>query len=392
MAAESAQQFAALEAQAQVLMSVFTAAGHESVAPSVIQPADVFLDVIGESLRARTYVFTDPDGAELCLRPDLTVPACRLHIARNPNAATPAKYCYNGPAFRFQPQGADETHPREFRQAGVERFGDKDPAAAEADTIALIVKALETAGLKSWSLKIGDLALFRAVLNAVQMPQRWQQRLNEAFWRSDAFRAEFNRLTTAPGAAAKALPSNLVAVLKDGDVAASALGVRHYLDTNGIEVIGTRTVEEMAEHLLDVAADMSAEPLDAAAAALVEAYVRVRGPAKTAGGEIAKLLAGTKGGTGAALDAFDRRLVLLANAGIPLERVTFAAEFGRSLEYYSGLVFEVQAPGLGAGSPVAGGGRYDGLMRAAGAGVDVPAVGGAIHTERLLSVLKGGRS
>ena len=54
MAAESTQQFALLEAQAQVLMTVFTKAGHESVAPAIIQPANVFLDVIGESLRART--------------------------------------------------------------------------------------------------------------------------------------------------------------------------------------------------------------------------------------------------------------------------------------------------------------------------------------------------
>lgn len=391
MAAEPTQKFAALEAQAQILMSVFTKAGHEAVAPAVIQPANVFLDVIGESLRARTYVFSDPDGAELCLRPDLTVPACRLHIARNADPATPAKYCYNGPAFRFQPQGADDVHPREFRQAGIERFGDKQAETAEAQTIALILKALEAAGLKNWSLQIGDLGLFRSVLNAVQMPDRWQKRLSEAFWRPEAFRAELQRLTTAPGAAAKALPSDLLAVLTPGDIAASASAIQTYLDGKSVDVIGTRTIEEMAEHMLDVAADMSAAPLDAKSAALIESYVRVKGDALSAGQTISKLLAGTKGGTGAALDAYDRRLALLANAGIPLDRVQFSAEFGRSLEYYTGLVFEVQAPGLGADSPVAGGGRYDGLMRAAGASADVPAVGGAIHTERLLTVLSGGR-
>lgn len=392
MAAETAQQFARLEAQAQTLMTVFTKAGHESVAPAVIQPADVFLDVIGESLRARTYVFTDPDGAELCLRPDLTVPACRLHLARQADPATPAKYCYNGPAFRFQPQGADAAHPREFRQAGIERFGDKDAAAAEADTIALILKALDAAGLKTWSLQIGDLGLFRTVLNAVQLPERWQKRLSDAFWRPEIFRAELLRLTTAPGAAAKALPPDLLACLKPGDVSATAAAVQSYLDTKGIEVIGTRTVDEMAEHLLNVAADLKAQPLDAKSASLIESYVRVKGPAKTAGADIAKLLAGSKGGTGAALDVYDRRLALLANAGIPLDRVTFSAEFGRSLEYYTGLVFEVLVPGLGPKTSVAGGGRYDDLMRAAGSPVHVPAVGAAIHTERLLSVLNEVRS
>ena len=252
------------------------------------------------------------------------------------------------------------------------------------------MEALEAAGLKSWILQIGDLGLFRSVLNAVQMPERWQKRLSDAFWRPDAFRAELKRLTTAPGAAANALPAELMAALTPGDVAQTANAIQNYLDAKGIEVIGTRTVDEMAEHLLDVAADLSATPLDAKSAGLIESYVRVKGDALGAGQTIGKLLAGTKGGTGAALDTYDRRLALLANAGIPLDRVQFSAEFGRNLEYYTGLVFEIQAPGLDAGSPVAGGGRYDGLMRAAGAGVDVPAVGGAIHTERLLSVLSRG--
>ena len=54
MAAESAKQFEALERQAAGLMALFTRAGCEAVAPAAIQPADVFLDVIGEDLRQRT--------------------------------------------------------------------------------------------------------------------------------------------------------------------------------------------------------------------------------------------------------------------------------------------------------------------------------------------------
>ena len=82
MPAEAAQKVEALAAQAQRLMGTFARAGYEQIAPAMIQPAGLFLDVIGEALRARTYVFTDPDGEELCLRPDLTVPTCRLHLAR----------------------------------------------------------------------------------------------------------------------------------------------------------------------------------------------------------------------------------------------------------------------------------------------------------------------
>ncbi|MFN0218875.1 MAG: ATP phosphoribosyltransferase regulatory subunit [Hyphomicrobium sp.] len=390
MAAETAQHFEALEAQAQIVMSVFTKAGHEAVAPAVIQPADVFLDVIGENLRARTYVFTDPDGAELCLRPDLTVPTCRLHLSRHADPTTRAKYCYNGPAFRFQPDGADAAHPREFRQAGVERFGDAQREIAEAETIALILRAVEAAGLKSWSLQLGDLGLFRAVLDAANLPVRWRKRLGEAFLRPGAFRAELKALTEAPGSRAAKLPADLVADLRPGDLAASEAALAAYFDRNGIEVVGARSIPEMAAHLLDMIEDRDAAPLDAATAARIESYVSVSGPARTAGARVGTILNGVKGGSGLALDAFDRRLAHLANLGVELDRMTFSAEFGRTLAYYTGLVFEVSANGRDPLSPIAGGGRYDSLMRAAGAGVDVPAVGAAIHTERLLAAVAGG--
>jgi len=139
---DSPNALEALDAQARRLMAVFARAGYEHVAPAVIQPAGLFLDVVGEGLRARTYVFTDPDGEELCLRPDLTVPTCRLHLARHPGGRVPARYCYSGSAFRYQPLGAGSAHPREFRQAGVECFADRrlgrqaqDPSAQCGDVL-----------------------------------------------------------------------------------------------------------------------------------------------------------------------------------------------------------------------------------------------------------------
>src|SRR5215475_4860193 len=160
MAAESARKFEALEAQAATLLDVFRRGGYEQVAPSIIQPADVLLDQIGEAIRGRTYVFTDLSGEELCLRPDLTVPVSRLYLERHPRADAPARYCYNGPAFRFQPDRNNQAHPREFRQAGIESFGEKDKESADVETVALAVEAVRSAGLKNFWLRFGDIGLF----------------------------------------------------------------------------------------------------------------------------------------------------------------------------------------------------------------------------------------
>jgi ATP phosphoribosyltransferase regulatory subunit len=358
------------------------------VAPAVIQPAGLFLDVVGESLRARTYVFTDPDGAELCLRPDLTVPTCRLHLERHADGNTPARYCYSGSAFRYQPAGADRTHPREFRQAGIESFAAADRERDDADVLALIVAALREAGLDEFKVRIGDLGLFAALINALPMPERWRWRLRHQFWRPEAFRAELSRLTSG-AAQATGLPRELMDRLDPADPAGAEAAVMEHLDKMGHELIGTRTAAEIARRLLAQAADAREKPLPAATAALIESYVAVKAPVRETVPRLARLTRGHGVDLSAGLDAFQRRLDLIEKAGVALAKAEFSAEFGRNLEYYTGFVFEIIAPAIGPRSPVAGGGRYDSLLADVGAKVQVPAVGACIHTERLLAVLQG---
>lgn len=389
MVAETAREFEALEAQAQRLMAVFTKAGYEAVAPAIIQPADVFLDVVGESLRARTYVFTDPNGSELCLRPDLTVPTCRLHLERHPQGDVKARYCYNGPAFRFQPTGVTAAHPREFRQAGIELFGEPRRQQADAEVVNLTLQAIRTAGLDSYGLRIGDLGLFQALLDAIEMPERWRERLRHHFWRPDAFRDELIRLTRDPADALHDLPAELMAEIDPADTGKSEAAVAAYLEKHEIDLVGARSVPEITLGLLEAAADAASEPLAPGAAELIEAYVKVKAPARAAGARLADLMQERGIDIEAAIEAYQARLQLLIDAGIDPAIIEFSAEFGRNLEYYTGFVFEVVVPELGTGSPVAGGGRYDGLLKAVGAPSPVPAVGSAIHTERLLSVVNG---
>lgn len=95
-----AKLLAALDTQATAMLRVFASAHYARVEPPILQPADVFLDRSGEEIRRRTFTLTDPAGHELCLRPELTIPVCRMHLASG--GKFPARLCYHGPAFRFQ--------------------------------------------------------------------------------------------------------------------------------------------------------------------------------------------------------------------------------------------------------------------------------------------------
>jgi len=80
---------------------------------------------------------------------------------------------------------------------------------------------------------------------------------------------------------------------------------------------------------------------------------------------------------------FDQVTTLLDEAGTAY---TLNPRLVRGLDYYNRTTFEVVSEDIGAQSSVAGGGRYDGLIRQLG-GPDVPGIGFAIGMERLMPLV-----
>lgn len=394
MSAESAQSFEALERQAARITRLFIDAGYELVAPNFIQPASLFLDRIGESIRARTYVFTDPSGEELCLRPDLTAPVCRLHVERIAKGARniaemPARYCYNGPAFRMQEGKPDPMRPREFRQAGIEYFGG-DAAAADAEVISLTLAAVRAAGCSDFVLRLGHTGMFSALLTALPMPERWRGRLKRAFWRPRAFARELRDLIGGPRNGEDALLTQIGALSGDGEITEQT--VLDYLDRENIALIGQRRPSEIAAILSERAADAKERPLSPEVARTIEAYLAVRGALPAALYDIRELGADVSRALAEPLDMLAGIHHAVKQAGVGEDRIAFAADFGRQIEYYTGFVFQIEIEVAGIAGNIAGGGRYDAMLRAiSGGAVDTPAVGAAIHTERLLAAAGGAR-
>jgi len=371
--------------QNQRLMALFEAAGHQYIAPEIIQPADVFLERAGEDLRSRTYVFTDPDGNELCLRPDITVPTCRYHLANAPTPDSEARYCYNGTAFRHHPAGSK--NPREFRQLGLEWFGAQDAETAEAEIFNLTIAAMEAAGLETYAVRIGDLGLFHALLSTMDMPDRWRRRLAHEFWRPRAFHTLLRHLTGEQPTAASSLTSLVEKLAIEPGLEAADL-VEKVLDENNWQLVPGRSLSEIAERLSEKAADKNSTPLSKTSAGQINNYLNVHGCLDNIDVALRQINDVQSGAFADAIDGQAKRLDLFNLAAMKNGNISFAAEFGRTLEYYTGFVFQIEVTGSdGAPVVIAGGGRYDDMISDIGKCQRVPAVGCAIYAERLLAAI-----
>lgn len=80
---------------------------------------------------------------------------------------------------------------------------------------------------------------------------------------------------------------------------------------------------------------------------------------------------------------YDRVMELLSPLSLPVHRDPLLV---RGLDYYTRTTFEISSGGLGSQDAVAGGGRYDGLIRQL-KGPDLPAVGFAVGMERVALLL-----
>jgi histidyl-tRNA synthetase len=149
--------------------------------------------------------------------------------------------------------------------------------------------------------------------------------------------------------------------------------------------VGSRDMQDVEGRLLEKL-QSSEDPakLEAATEMLVE-LVSITGDAATVIAA-ADNLVGSRGLDRGLLDpARELASFLSGVAGLQEIDQTWDFGFAPGLAYYTGLVFEVTHPDQ-PDWPMAGGGRYDGLIKALG-GPDLPALGFAYTAESILTVL-----
>lgn len=351
--------------QIEQLKALMDTSGFALSDPDVLQPAALFFDQAGEDIGQRLFVTQGSSGQELCLRPEFTLPIVKAHLAHSDQPAQVA-YSYVGNVFRQRDDASEE-----FLQAGVELIGG-NRLAREKQLIRFALDALAIFDVTHPRIRIGDVALFETLLAKADMPAPWRPRIRHRFGTRTEMSALLKRLGAKQSGAAPAnIPKSRVKMRN---------WVEENMALNGLSPTHGRTADEITARMLEKQ-KLASSPVPEHTLQLLKAYLKIKGtPAKSVE-KMRALFAQFNINMDKPLAAFEKQCAALTEAadGAP---ISFDAGFGRRLDYYSGLVFEISDKSLPL-EPLVGGGRYDRLLTRLGATKTASAIGCSIWLDRL---------
>jgi ATP phosphoribosyltransferase regulatory subunit len=354
------------------ILSLFAARAADVVDVAVIQPADPFLDMAGEDLRRRIFLTESETGQTLCLRPEFTIPVCLDHISSQ--SGTPRRYSYLGEVFRQRREGGNE-----FFQAGIEDLGDENTAQADArslaDAAALLRLVLPGRDL---NVTLGDQTIFEAVLAALGLPRGWRMRLARAFGSDAMLNAALADLA-APSRDGT-LADEVAQKITESDPAALVAFVTAEMEAAGLSPTAGRTPEEIVQRLVEKA-ELASLRLPPKALQALKLFLAIDVPFERAVDALTAFARGAGISLDAALDNFSARATAIGAHEMSGANIRYDAAFGRPLDYYTGLVFEITT--AGGDRPLVGGGRYDRLLTLLGAREKIPGVGFSVWLDRI---------
>lgn len=371
----------AMDRVRRIILGEFHRHGYALVQPPVLDNVEPFVDRSGEEIRQRMYTFQDPGGRQLCLRPELTIPTCRLYLDYFHSNLDHQRLCYDGLVFRYDPVSYGRF--REFRQIGVEYFGSKASTSADAEAVSLAFRSISACGVSNAEIWLNDVEIVTTALEELGVPSTTRDYLALRFGAPDALDA-LQQAAERPGDELTAVISEL-----DGDLAGLRTDnvrqfVRKIMSLTNTKELGSRSIEEIAERMVAKLERSASGYLSKNADECLRKLLAVENRAAVGVEELAAIARHY------ALDKvtllvsrFRERLAYLDTLGVPADRMFLKTRLRRTLQYYTGFVFEVHAKTLGGASEMCGGGRYDHLLRSMGAAHDVPAVGFAIGVDRV---------
>lgn len=170
------------------ILDVFQQWGYQEVVPPIFEYLDVITHGLGEDLAERGYKLVDRgSGRMILLRPDVTPQIARMVATLMADLPRPLRLCYRANVFRHEDEHGGRA--RELFQVGGELVGLEGPEA-DAEIVAIGIESLRRLGLSDFTVALGQIEVFRALMGLLAAPPERERRIKDAVARKDLPRLE----------------------------------------------------------------------------------------------------------------------------------------------------------------------------------------------------------
>ena len=246
-------------------------------------------------------------------------------------------------------------------QLGIEILGSKHQIQDDFKVISTILSSAKKIKSKKILIKVGDINLFKNLINALDMPERWKLRLIRHFWRPNYFEELLKRLE------------------KNTDIDAVTFDIdkkRFYemKKMNQDKIVAGRSIIEILKRFDKKIKDPRSFNDGKQIVKIIKSFLKINCKLS----KLDKKLLDFAKKNDLKRNIF-KELKSIQNLKKLQQDINFIANFGRDVEYYTGVVFEV----FSGKKEIARGGRYDNLLKSLGAKKNIPAVGAAINLKNI---------
>ncbi len=336
------------------IIKTFKSNGFILCEPDVLLDSEYIIQRSGEKFKSSMFTFENEDGKTMCLRPDLTVASCIKYLQKKSSS----KIYYSGKAFRRSNKKGSEFV---YDQLGIEIFGSKNQVQDDFKVINTILNLAKKIKNTKIQIKVGDISLFKSLINSLDMPERWRLRLIRHFWRPKYFDELLKRLEKN----------------SDIDLVSFDIDKKRFFEMKKMDqtkIVAGRSVSEILKRFDKKIKDPRSFNEGKQIVKIIRSFLKINCKLS----RLDKKLSNFSKKYNLKKNIF-KDLKSIKNLKKLNQEVKFISNFGRDLEYYTGIVFEVFANK----KEIARGGRYDDLLKSLGAKKNIQAVGAAINLNNL---------
>ena len=336
------------------IVKTFKSNGFVLSEPDILLDSEYIIQRSGENFRRSMLTFENEHGKVMCLRPDLTVASCIKFLEKK----SKSKIYYSGQAYRRTTKRSSDLVND---QLGIEILGSKNQLQDDFKVIKTILNSAKNIKSKKIQIKVGDIGLFKRLINSLDMPERWKLRLIRHFWRPKYFEELLKRLEKN---------SDIDSVTFDTDK-------KRFYEMKKMEqekVIAGRSISEILKRFDKKIKDPRSFNEGKKIVKIIRSFLKIKCQLSKLDN---KLLDFAKKNN--LKKNIFKKFKSIQNLKKLNHEITFITNFGRDIEYYTGIVFEIFS-GI---KEIARGGRYDDLLKSLGAKKNIPAVGAAINLNNI---------